>query len=232
MLGLGVAALAVRFDISSLAGSALGGLMSMSTENNLVSPAQTQALNDALAARREEFRQLELVDPLGADELLAARAELGAHAGNLTVLAKARENRAGRPKNSRNKRNADLEQYLSQWGPHPLVAAERILATPIFEMMELSRRTVKKLSKSGEIIEVDEGMSFKECQDAHFRAMELLAPYREGKQSVRIDATIRHDGLLVIGGTTHSREETQTIIDAEFLAVDDQEPDWVEGVGA
>jgi hypothetical protein len=54
------------------------------------------------------------------------------------------------------------------------------------------------------------------------RAREMIAPYIHGKKPV----VVSHDfsGLkdLVIEGVTHSREEVQDIVDADFIAIEDQ----------
>lgn len=53
----------------------------------------------------------------------------------------------------------------------------------------------------------------------------MIAPYIHGKKPV----AVVHDfsGLkdLVIEGVTHSREEVEDIVDADFLAIEDQRAD-------
>lgn len=133
------------------------------------------------AAEAEEKAQQNLFgDPLTAGEIADAIDEIGAGAGRLTVLRAARKAR-GRKKGSKNRANKTLQEYLLQFGPHPLVAAMRVVAEDELDMVALS----------AQVDPTKKQLSFAEARALRLRSIELLAPYFEGKQPVQIDATIR-----------------------------------------
>lgn len=170
--------------------------------------------------------QLSLLDPVSAEEMVEAREELGPDAGRLTVLRHARERRRGRPKGARNKRTDDLAKYLLQFGEDPLVGAMRLATSQPEILIEASKQEkVHSFSKAGDPRVVIERMTYAEAQALIARARELIAPYLHGKKPV----AIVHDfsGLrdLVIEGVTHSREEVEDIVEADFIAIEDQRED-------
>jgi hypothetical protein len=71
------------------------------------------------AAIEERQAQMDLLEPLSAEELAEAQEALGREAGPMAVMRHARETRKGRPKGSRNRRTSDTIAYLSQFGPDP-----------------------------------------------------------------------------------------------------------------
>ena len=167
--------------------------------------------------------QMSLLDPVSPEEAAEAREELGPEAGALSVLRHARERRKGRPKGAKNKRTDDLAKYLLQFGEDPLVGAIRLASTDPLVLMEASRQEkVHSFSKAGEPRIVVERMSYAEACALIMRARELAAPYIHGKKPV----AVVHDfsGLkdLVIEGVTHSREEVEDIVEADFIAIEDQ----------
>jgi hypothetical protein len=90
-------------------------------------------------------------------------------------------------------------------------------------LIEASKQEkVHSFSKDGEPRIVVERMTYAEANALIMRARELAAPYIHGKKPV----AIVHDfsGLkdLVIEGVTHSREEVEDIVDADFIAIEDQ----------
>lgn len=177
---------------------------------------------------REE--QLGLLDPVTPEEMVEAREALGPEAGRMSVLRHARERRRGRPKGARNKRTDDLAKYLLQFGEDPLVGAVRLASTPPEVLMEASRQDFVKYVTlgTGDNRRVEKHtwtaptLSYSEANALIMRARELVAPYIHGKKPV----AIVHDfsGLkdLVIEGVTHSREEVENIVDADFIAIEDQ----------
>lgn len=177
----------------------------------------------AYAADVAREEQMSLLDPVSAEEMVEAREALGPDAGHMAVLREARERRRGRPKGARNKRTDDLAKYLLQFGEDPLVGAMRLASTPPEVLIEASKQEkVHSFSKVGEPRIVTERMTYAEANALIMRARELVAPYLHGKKPV----AIVHDfsGLkdLVIEGVTHSREEVENIVDADFVAIEDQ----------
>jgi hypothetical protein len=173
------------------------------------------------AARAAE-EQMSLLDPVTPEEMVEAREELGANAGHMTVLRHARERRRGRPVGARNKRTDDFAKYLLQFGQDPMVGAMRLANTPPEVLIEASKQEkVHSFGKDNKPRIVIERMTYAEAQALIMRARELIAPYLHGKKPV----AIVHDfsGLkdLVIEGVTHSREEVQDIVDADFVAIED-----------
>lgn len=194
-----------------------------------------QALDDVKRAHdadvsREE--QLNLLEPVSAEEMVEAREELGAEAGRLTLLRHAREKRRGRPLGVKNKRTDDLAKYLLRFGEDPLVGAMRLATTQPEILIEASKQEkVHSFSKAGEPRVVIERMTYSEAQALIMRARELIAPYIHGKKPVAIVHDFSGIRDLLIEGVTHSREEIRDIVDADFIAIEDQrdseEPDDV-----
>ena len=195
-------------------------------------------LQQALDTARRELdaatvaeEQLSLLEPVSAEEMVEAREELGPDAGRLTLLRHARERRRGRPLGSKNKRTDDLAKYLLQFGEDPLVGAMRLATTQPEILIEASKQEkVHSFSKVGEPRIVIERMTYSEANALIMRARELITPYIHGKKPV----AVVHDfsGLrdLIIEGVTHSREEVEDIVDADFVAIEDMR-DGGEGEG-
>lgn len=138
-----------------------------------------------LETREAEHEQLDLLEPITAEEMVEAQDALGPLAGRVAVLQEARKRRRGRPKGVRNRRTDDFAAYLSQFGPDPAVALMQIVATP--EEMLVERSAAMDGSKRR--------LSYGDAMDRRLRAAEALMPYFHGKQPVRVDATIR--GVIV-----------------------------------
>lgn len=136
------------------------------------------AAKTAMDAREAELQQLELEDPLTGEELLEAKGELGLGAGRLAVVAKARENRRGRPPGAKNRSTEDMRRYLLQFGPDPLVGAMRLQAEDPLILAELW------------------GCKPLEVVDRQLRARELVSPYMHSKKPVAVDMAIR--GVRVV----------------------------------
>lgn len=191
-----------------------------------------QALDDVKRAHdadvsREE--QLNLLEPVSAEEMVEAREDLGAEAGRLTLLRHAREKRRGRPPGVKNKRTDDLAKYLLRFGEDPLVGAMRLATTQPEILIEASKQEkVHSFSKAGEARVVIERMTYSEAQALIMRARELIAPYIHGKKPVAIVHDFSGIRDLVIEGLTHSREEVKDIVDADFIAIEDQRDDGGE----
>jgi hypothetical protein len=170
---------------------------------------------------REE--QMDLLEPITPEEMVEAREELGAEAGRLTLLRHAREKRRGRPKGARNKRTDDLAKYLLQFGEDPLVGAMRLATTQPEILIEASKQEkVHSFSKGGTPRVVIERMTYSEAQALIMRARELVAPYIHGKKPVQLVHDFSGLKDLVIEGVTHTREEVEDIVDADFIAIEDQ----------
>lgn len=152
--------------------------------------------------RAEELRQLELADPITGEEMVEARREMGPVASRLVVLAKARENRRGRPPGAKNKRTDDMVRYLQQFGTDPLVGAMILQSEP------------------PEVLAERWGCKVIDVVDRQLRSRELLAPFLHSKKPVAVDMTFTGVADLMIEGVTHTRAEMGEIIDADFLPID------------
>lgn len=144
---------------------------------------QAQAM---LAEAAAEEQQLELLDPLTADEIEEARGVLGADAGMVTVLREARKRRAGRPKGVRNKRTDDFARYISQFGQDPAITMMQIQSTETEELVARSRLVDTPKRQ----------MSYADALSLRIRCAEGLLPYIHSKKPVAVDATIR--GVMVV----------------------------------
>lgn len=170
---------------------------------------------------REE--QLDLLNPVTAEEMVEAREELGPDAGHMTVLRHARERRRGRPLGAKNKRSDDLAKYLLQFGEDPLVGAMRLATAAPEVLIEASKQEkVHSFSKAGEARIVIERLTYGEAVALQMRARELIAPYIHGKKPVQVVHDFSGLKDLVIEGVTHTREEVEDIVDADFIAIEDQ----------
>jgi hypothetical protein len=173
--------------------------------------------------------QLNLLEPISAEEMVEAREDLGPEAGRLTLLRHAREKRRGRPKGARNKRTDDLAKYLLQFGEDPLVGAMRLATTQPEILIEASRQEFVKYVTLGagdsrrteKHVWTAPTMSYSDAQALIMRARELISPYIHGKKPVQLVHDFSGLKDLVIEGVTHSREEVQDIVDADFIAIED-----------
>lgn len=174
------------------------------------------ALRDELAeAEVEELdAQDDLFEPLTAEEMAEAAEAAGPGAGALTVMRTAREARKGRPRGAKNKNSQDLVQYLSQFGPDPLVAAMRIVQEDELAMVALSQQVDPAKKR----------LAFAEARALRIRCIELLAPYFHGKQPVQVDHTIR--GVRIVEEIGDMREAHGRTIDGEIKGV--LPPDEIE----
>jgi hypothetical protein len=167
--------------------------------------------------------QLDMLEPISAEEMVEAREELGENAGRLTLLRHAREKRRGRPLGARNKRTDDLAKYLLKFGEDPLVGAMKLATTQPEILIEASKQEkVHSYGRDNQPRIVTERMTYAEAQALIMRARELIAPYIHGKKPVAIVHDFSGIKDLVIEGLTHSREEVQDIVDADFLEIEDQ----------
>lgn len=191
---------------------AWGGVLTVSSE--ITSPGgkavaqqlvdQSKALFDEAAA---EEQQLDLLDPITAEEMVEAQQELGPNAGNLAVLRHARSKRRGRPRGSKNRRTDDFESYVSQFGGDPAVALTRIhSATP--EML---------VERSRQLDPPKRRLSYGDAQNMIIRAAEAMMPYRHSKKPVAVDHTVR--GVLVQEQIGDIRRVGGSTIDGEVVAV-------------
>lgn len=176
-----------------------------------------------LATEREELRQLDMLDPISPEEMLEAREALGPEAGRLAVLRHARQGKRGRPLGARNKRTDDFARWLLSFGQHPAITMMQIQATPPELLIEASKQErVHSFRADGTANVVIERMTYGEAQALRTRCSEGLLPYLESKKPVAVDMNFSGVSDLLIEGLTHSREEIQDIVDADFLQVDDE----------
>lgn len=139
-----------------------------------------------LAGAAAEEEQLNLLEPLTADEIDEAREALGGHAGVVAVMREARKRRAGRPKGVRNKRTNDFARYILQFGQDPAITLMQIQSTPSEELVARSRLVDPPKRQ----------MSLHDADSLRVRCAEALMPYITSKQPVAVDARIR--GVMVV----------------------------------
>jgi hypothetical protein len=200
--------------------------VNMSTPDTGMAALVDQVVRDAkdlLASEREEAKQLDMLDPIDPEDMLEARVALGPNAGNLAVLAKAREVKRGRPPGARNKRTDDFARYLLSFGQHPAITMMQVQATAPEVLIENSRRLRRRKRKeNGVEIDLMQTMSYGEALSLKIRCAEGLLPYLESKKPIAIDATIR--GVRIIEEIGSSKPLDQ-IEEGEFRAVDpDKDP--------
>lgn len=176
------------------------------------------SVRDALDEARGEEEQLDLLDPITAEDVWDAREALGEAATPQEVTQAARARKAGRPKGSRNRRTDDLARYLMQFGQHPAITLMTIQNTAPEVLMEASkRRKVHSFQKDGTANVVVEHMTYEAAQSLRVRCADILLPYLESKKPVAVDMTFSGVADLIIEGVTHSASEVADIVDAEFV---------------
>lgn len=201
--------------------------------NNSANGAMGPVLDEAKAlveAARAEAVQLDMLEPVSPEDMVAARETLGANAGHYAVLTEARQHRRGRPKGARNKRTDDFARYLLQFGQHPAITMMQIQATPPEVLIEASKQPkVHSFRKNGKPNMVVERMTYAEAQALRVRCSEGLLPYLESKKPVAVDLTAKGDFNLLIPGVNISADDARTaaagefIPEAQYLPVDESE---------
>lgn len=186
-----------------------------------VADALVRQSRELLDAARAEAEQLDLLDPIGPEDMVEAREALGPNAGRLAVVREARERKRGRPKGVRNKRGDDFARYILSFGQHPGITMMKIQSTPPEILMEASARERVKVTDKGEIVKFTETMSYGEAQSLIVRCAEALQPYIESKRPVAVDVSFAGVSDLIIEGVTHTADEIADIVEAEFLPLDD-----------
>ena len=180
--------------------------MSTETGDNAVVKAMVDQAKGMLADAAEQEEQLELLEPLTAQDIEDARERLGAGAGKVAVLSEARRGR-GRPKGVQNRRTEDFRRYIQRFGQHPAITLMQIQSTPAEELV----------AQSSLIDTPKRQMSLHDAQSLRVRCAEALLPYLESKQPVAVDATIR--GVIVIDEFMSGDRGPVVTIDGEPLGV-------------
>jgi hypothetical protein len=180
--------------------------MSTETGDKAVVKAIVDSGKALLADAAEQEEQLELLEPLTAEDIEAAQERLGMSAGKVAVLREARRGR-GRPKGVQNRRTEDFRRYLLRFGQHPAITMMQIQSTPAEELVAQSS-----------LIDVPKRqMSLHDAQSLRVRCAEALLPYLESKQPVAVDATIR--GVMVVEEFGSGHRAPGVVIDGEPLGV-------------
>lgn len=195
----------------------------MSTANTGDEAIAAAAVADARKEIQPREEQLNLLDPVTPEEMLEVREDLGPNAGQMTVLREARRRKAGRQPGSRNKRTDDFARYILSFGPHPARALMDIASSPPEVLIENSRRTIKRITKKGDVVHLDEAMSYETAISLKLRAAEAILPYIESKKPVAVDMSLSGISDLIIAGVTHSEREVAELIEADFLEIEDEE---------
>lgn len=189
-----------------------------------------QAVADAKQLLAAEEEQLSLLEPPTAEELAIAREELGPNVGHMPVLRHAREQRkSGRKRGSKNRRTDDFAKWILQFGQHPARTLMEVQSTPEPVLIELSKRKITRVTRSGQVVEFTDEMSFAEARALRLRAAEALMPYLESKKPVAVDVSFAGVSDLIIEGVTHTEHEVRDIVDAEFMPIEDLREDDGEG---
>jgi hypothetical protein len=167
--------------------------------------AESRAL---LEGAKREARQLQFLDPLSADEIQDAQAELGPLAGQVAVARFARESRGGgRPKGVRNRRTEDFRRYIMQFGTDPAVTLMQISALPPEELM----------ARSHLLDPAKRRMSYADAVSLKVRCAEALMPFIHAKQPVATDAEAGGDFNLLIPGLNITPEDAAAVAKGEFI---------------
>lgn len=180
--------------------------MSTDSGDKAVVKAMVDQAKDLLADAAEQEEQLDLLEPLTAADIEAARERLGADAGKVAVLREARKSR-GRPKGVQNRRTQDFKRYIQRFGQHPAITLMQLQSTPSEELV----------AQSSLIDTPKRQMSLHDAISLRVRAAEALLPYLESKQPVAVDATIR--GVIVIDEFGSPGRSPVVTIDGEVLGV-------------
>lgn len=168
--------------------------------------AQSKELIEAAEA---EEAQLSLLDPVGPEDMIAARDLLGPKAGTLAVLHQARETRAkgGRKPGSRNKRTDDFARYILSFGQDPAITLMQIQNTQPEVLMEQSK-VIDPLKRR---------MSLLDAQSLRVRCAEALMPFVHSKKPIAIDGTIR--GVIVHETIGDMRQGGGELLAGEIVGV-------------
>lgn len=198
--------------------------MSSETQNFSTGAAQ-EFVEDAKAQierqREAAPQQLDLLS-VPSPELMADVKAERPEAPAREVLEVAR-GRAGRRPGSRNKATQEFKRWILSYGQHPAVTLMQIQSTPPEILMENSRRSYTRIDRNGNPVEITVEMSYSEAQGLRKQCAAELMPFIESKQPVAVDMSFSGLSDLVIAGFTHSQEEVQDIINAEFLPVGEDE---------
>lgn len=199
----------------------LAGGMAMSSADGdkaVTEMALAQAKAQFAAAQAEQA-QLQLLEPLSAEEIHDARERLGHGAGTVTVMRDAREarkGRGGRKPGSRNRRTEDFSRYIRQFGRDPAVTLMEIQATPPEELV----------ARSELLDPAKRRMSYADAQSLRVRCAEALMPYIHAKKPVAVDLSVEGDFNLLIPGVNidpadaRRAAEGTFVLDGAFLEVD------------
>ena len=182
------------------------------------SKALVEAGREALAVQDELF------DTVSAEDMVEAREALEARGEPFTrrqQVQEARKRRRGRPKNARNKRTEDFARYVLSHGQDPAITLIQIASTQPEMLIEASAQPkVHSFRADGTANVVTERMTYEQAQALRARCADILMPYIHGKKPIAIDMNFTGIADLIIEGVTHSREEIDNIVDADFMPVD------------
>lgn len=113
-----------------------------------------------------------------ASEITAIQMELGC--GLHQAVQEHR--RRGRKPGAKNRRTADFERYMLQFGPHPGIVLMRTMARPV------------------EMLAAELGCSASEAKDKQLRCAAELMPYFVGKKPIDVNVNANGHMTLIIGG--------------------------------
>jgi hypothetical protein len=192
-----------------------------------VAASAVAAGREMVAALSRDGEQANLFDDPTPEDMVVARETLGEGASARQVLDHARTARRGRPAGARNKRTDDFARYILGFGEHPAITMMKIKDTPPEMLIEASRRTVRRIDKSGRVVDIDESMSYEAAQSLRARCAAELLPYVEGKRPLAVDMRVQVDGTLSIPGVTDEALLAANVIDGDWQDVDvGDEPDF------
>lgn len=200
------------------------GSDTLTGDNALSSENGNKTLTDGILREAQKLvdsgratqQQLELTDPLTAEEIFAAKVSLGFGAGLVSIMAEARKAKGRRP-GARNRRNDDFVRYISQFGQDPAITLMQIQSTPPEELVARSHMLDPEKRR----------MSYADAQGLRTRCAEALLPYMHSKMPLSVELGEAGDFNLLIPGTNISIDDAalaasgQFVLEAEFTDVDD-----------
>lgn len=165
---------------------------------------------------KPEARQLNLIDPLTAEDLFAAKTELGFGKSIVEILAEARKGK-GRRAGTRNRKNDDFVRYISQFGQDPAITLMQIHSTAPEELVARSHLMDPEKRR----------MSYADAQGLRKQCAEALMPYMHSKMPLSVELGEAGDFNLLIPGQNISPEDAvlagagQFVLEAQFTEVDE-----------
>lgn len=171
--------------------------------------SESARLIDEAISEERLAEQEDLFEPISSEEALEAYEELGDEAGALSITRHVREKRKrGRPRNSKNRANRDVQNYLKQFGPDPAVVMMKIMAETEEEMVERSKRVDPSKQR----------LTWGQARALRLRSAEGVRKIFHGDQPVQVDHTIQ--GVRVVEQIGETRRADSSVIEGRARVLD------------